>query len=443
MEGTDVMWWIVVAAACCAAVLLGAAGQGTWSAAIACLALVLSALQQMRLSAARVQLLRLADETEDVLNSLSGGLLTVDQAGRVGHFNPAAERILGLAVEQVRGRELRAAFAGRAPLLHEKLERSLRERAPIHRFELQVAQAGGNTRPIGLSTSLLRTAGGEERGLLATFQDLSDVRRMQERVRRADRLAAVGELAASIAHEIRNPLAAIANSTDMLRDELPVKGEQRKLMDLIVKESERLNRILDDFLEYARVRPVQAQVVPVAHALDEVVTLLRCHPDIGDQLSIRVEDRTGGRAQVRVDEPQMKQVYVNLALNAFEAMEHRGTLTVVIEPCAGDDVGLLDTPCVRLVFRDTGPGVAPGEETAIFEPFHTTKTHGTGLGLSIASRIVESHGGRIDVATHPEGGAEFSIYLPDGAHGDVLPDVGGSPESEEALALAGARGSAS
>jgi two-component system sensor histidine kinase PilS (NtrC family) len=409
--------------------------------AIACLALVLSALQQIRLAAARVALLRLADETEDVLNSLSGGLLTVDLDGRVCSFNPAAERILGVAVAEVRGRELKAAFAGRAPLLHEKLERSLRERAPIHRFELQVAQAGGNTRPIGLSTSVLRTAGGEERGLLATFQDLSDVRRMQERVRRADRLAAVGELAASIAHEIRNPLAAIANSTDMLRDELPVKGEQRKLMDLIVKESERLNRILDDFLEYARVRPLQAQVVPVAQALDEVVTLLRCHPDIGDQLAIRVEDRTGGRSTVRVDEAQMKQVYVNLALNAFEAMEHRGTLCVTIEPCAGDDVGLLDTPCVRLCFRDTGPGVAPGEETAIFEPFHTTKAHGTGLGLSIASRIVESHGGRIDVATHPDGGAEFSVYLPDGAHGDVLPVTGLSEESAATLALAGARGS--
>jgi two-component system sensor histidine kinase PilS (NtrC family) len=421
---------------------LGAAGQGTWAAAVACLALVLSALQQVRLAAARSELGRLTHDTEAVLNSLSGGLLTVDLDGRIRTFNPAAERILGLAGGEVRGRGLRAAFAGRAPLLHEKLERSLRDRAPIHRYEMPVSQTGGTARPIGLSTSVLRTAGGEERGLLVTFQDLSDVRRMQERVRRADRLAAVGELAASIAHEIRNPLAAIANSTDMLRDELPVKGEQRKLMDLIVKESERLNRILDDFLEYARVRPLQAHLVPVAHALDEVVTLLRCHPDIGDDLAIQVEDRTDGRGSARVDEAQMKQVYVNLALNAFEAMGHSGTLTIVVEPSTGDDVGLLDTPCVRLRFRDTGPGVAPGEETAIFEPFHTTKPHGTGLGLSIASRIVESHGGRIDVATHPEGGAEFSVYLPDGAHADVVPDAGDMVEVEEAPAMAGARGSA-
>jgi two-component system sensor histidine kinase PilS (NtrC family) len=199
----------------------------------------------------------------------------------------------------------------------------------------------------------------------------------------------------------------------MLRDELPVRGDQRRLLDLVVKESERLNRILDDFLEYARVRPLRVAVVPVMRALDEVVTLLRCHPDIGEDIVIRVDDHTQGTVQACIDEAQMKQVYVNLALNAFEAMQHRGTLSVTIETGSGDDVGLADTPCVRLVFHDTGPGVEAGQEAAIFEPFHTTKPQGTGLGLSIASRIVESHGGRIETANSPAGGAEFSVYLPE------------------------------
>lgn len=435
------MVWIVAAAACGAAVFLTARGQSAWAAATACLALVLSALLYLRLSGARTEQRRLSDETEAVLNSLQGGLLTVDREGRIRNFNPAAERILGMRGDDVRGRTLRDAFGAAAPLLFEKLERSLRERTPIHRFEMPLA-SGSNGRPIGLSSALLRTATGEDRGLLVTFQDLSDVVRMQERVRRADRLAAVGELAASIAHEIRNPLAAIANSTDMLRDELPVRGEQRKLMDLIVKESERLNRILDDFLEYARVRPLQAQVVPAGAALDEVVTLLRCHPDIGDELKIHVDDRTGGGAMVRIDESQIKQVYVNLALNAFEAMQHRGTLTVVTERCAGDEVGLVDLPCVRLRFRDTGPGLPTGEDAAIFEPFHTTKPHGTGLGLSIASRIVENHGGRIDATTLEQGGAEFSVYLPDGneAAVDLMPAE--LLDEEASAVLAGGRGTA-
>jgi two-component system NtrC family sensor kinase len=167
------------------------------------------------------------------------------------------------------------------------------------------------------------------------------------------------------------------------------------------------------------------------------VTLLRCHPDIGQDIAIRVEDRTPGAAAFAcIDEAQMKQVYVNLALNAFEAMQHRGTLMVTVELAAGDEVGLADTPCVRLCFRDTGPGVEVGQEAAIFEPFHTTKPQGTGLGLSVAARIVESHGGRIDAANHVEGGAEFTVWLPE-ALGDADPDstpmAGPTAEPEERL----------
>lgn len=421
------VWWATVGA-CCAALLAGVAGRGSWAAATACLALVLAGLLQVRLASYRRQLRRQFEDTDSVLKSLSGGLMTLDRAGRIRTFNPAAERILGVDADGVRGRTLAEAFGDRAPLLHDKLSRSLAAGTPIHRFELQVAQAGGNTRPIGISTSVLKTPAGEELGLLATFQDLSDVRRMQERVRRADRLAAVGELSASIAHEIRNPLAAIANSIDMLRDELPVRGEQRRLMDLVVKESERLNRILDDFLEYARVRPLEAEVVPVDRAVEEVVSLLRCHPDIGDDLLIRLHH--DGRAFACLDESQMKQVYVNLALNAFEAMAHRGTLDIAITTCPGDEVGLADTPCVRLSFRDTGPGVEVGQEASIFEPFHTTKPQGTGLGLSVAARIVENHGGRIDLTSPENGGAEFSIYLPEveAVEYDARADTSAEPE---------------
>jgi len=427
--------WIATAAACCVALLAGASGRGAWAAATACFALVLAALLQVRLAASRLELRRLIDDTESVLDSLAGGLLTIDRDGRIRAFNPAAERILGVRAANVRGRTLEAAFGTLVPLLREKLQRSLAERVPIHRFEMQVAQSPGGTRPIGLSTSLLRTPRGEELGLLATFQDLTDVVRMQERMRRADRLAAVGELAASIAHEIRNPLAAIANSVDMLRDELPVRGEQKQLMDVVVKESERLNRILDDFLEYARVRPLQSQMAPVQRAVEEVVMLLRCHPDIGDDLTIRVHDRAGNRWAC-MDEAQMKQVYVNLSLNAFEAMAHRGTLDISIEGCDGGAAGLTDTPCIRLAFRDSGPGVDPTHAAGIFEPFHTTKPHGTGLGLSIAARIVESHGGRIEVDSPPGGGAEFSIYLPEIEPPEGLP---ATQERQAEVVGAGAR----
>jgi two-component system sensor histidine kinase PilS (NtrC family) len=236
---------------------------------------------------------------------------------------------------------------------------------------------------------------------------------MQERMRRADRLAAVGHLAASMAHEIRNPLAAIANSVDMLRDELVVHGEQRRLMDLVVKESERLNRILDDFLEYARSRPLNVQVVPVRDALEEVVTLMRRHPDIDKSLQVTLQDSTAGGALASIDEEQLKQVYVNLALNAFDAMGKSGVLQIHLERSFGGDVGLAEAPYVRVRFCDSGPGVDTGQEASIFEPFYTTKPQGTGLGLSIAARIVESHGGRLEARNHSQGGAEFTIDLPE------------------------------
>ena len=395
--------------ACGAALLAALQGHALAAALATCVSLCGAALVIVRYEAARRALLQHQSDTESVLRCLSSGLLTVDLQERLLHWNPAAERILGLQSGELRGGTLSQVFAERAPLLYERLRRTLQDGSEIHRYEFQLTQPDGPPRPIGLSTSALHTPAGERSGILANFQDLSEVRRMQERVRRADRLAAVGQLAASIAHEVRNPLAAIANSVDMLRDELPVQGQQRKLMDLVVKESERLNRILDDFLEYASSRPLDAQVVPATTALEDVVTLLRHHPDIDAEIRIELQDRTEGGALLCIDAEQMKQVYVNLALNAFEAMQHQGTLTILVESVDGDDDG---GSSVRLRFLDTGPGIDPEQADFIFEPFHTTKPEGTGLGLSIATKIVESHGGRLEGANRAGGGAEFTIDLP-------------------------------
>ena len=407
------IWWGgATVLACAVALLAGLAGHGMWAAVGACVALGGVGILIVRLDAARLQLARSRHDTDAVVESLSGGLLSIDTQATIKRCNPAAERILGVSRAELHGRSLEDVFQSRAPLLYEKLERSLREGTPIHRFELQVARHDAPPCPIGLSTSMMRGWRNEVIGLLATFQDLSEVRRMQERVRRADRMAAVGQLAASIAHEIRNPLAAIANSVDMLREELVVEGEQRRLMALVVKESERLNRILDDFLEYASSRPLDAKVVPVRDSVEEVVTLLRNHPDIDSALHIDLEAADDAGLIVCIDEEQMKQVYVNLALNAFEAMGHKGTLHVRIGRTV-EAADAAESPYVQLFFRDTGPGIELGHEADIFEPFHTTKPQGTGLGLSIAAKIVESHGGRLEATNHPEGGAEFVIELPE------------------------------
>jgi two-component system sensor histidine kinase PilS (NtrC family) len=413
-ERFDVVWWGSAAVVACAlALFAGLSGHGLWAAVGACIALGGVGILIVRLDRARLAIDRARHDTESVLQCLSSGLLSTDLEGRITRCNPAAVRILRQSSESMRGRTLQEVFEVSAPLLSQKLMRSLLDDTPIQRFEMQLARPDGPPRPIGLSTSLLYGLRGDKTGLLATFQDLSDVRRMQERMRRADRLAAVGHLAASMAHEIRNPLAAIANSVDMLRDELVVHGEQRRLMDLVVKESERLNRILDDFLEYARARPLNSQVVPVRDALEEVVTLMRRHPDIDSNLRVDLHDTTAGSALASIDEEQLKQVYVNLALNAFDAMDGSGVLHIHLERSFGADVGLAEAPYVRVRFLDSGAGLEPGQEASIFEPFYTTKPQGTGLGLSIAARIVESHGGRLEARNHAQGGAEFTIDLPE------------------------------
>ncbi|UCE02437.1 MAG: PAS domain-containing protein [Candidatus Latescibacterota bacterium] len=431
----DVVWWGGATLAAYAVALLAAVFGHTTTAGLAAgMGLCGAAILMLRFDASRRALDHLRLDTESVLRCLVSGLITIDRSGHVTRFNPAAERILGLQPQDLHGRELKDLFATRAPLLFDKLRHSLEEGAPIHRFEVQLSQPDAPPRPIGLSTSLLRAPDGEWHGILATFQDLSEVRRMQERVRRADRLAAVGQLAASIAHEIRNPLAAIANSVDMLREELPVQGEQRRLMDLVVKESERLNHILDDFLEYASSRPLDRQVVPIRAGLEDVVRLMRRHPDIGSEIRIVLQDRTDGTSLACIDSEQMKQVYVNLALNAFEAMEHRGSLRIIVERRSGEELGLPEASFLCLAFQDSGPGVEAGEEAIIFEPFHTTKPQGTGLGLSIAAKIVESHAGRLEAANQPQGGAEFSIYLPEvtgPTDSSVIPDAKRSLESPE------------
>jgi two-component system sensor histidine kinase PilS (NtrC family) len=424
--------------ACVAALLAGVGGHGLLAGLAATLGLGGVAVLVLRFDAARRALEHVRSDTDAVLRCLASGLLTVDLRGRITRFNPAAERILGLGSEGLADRSLAEVFGTRAPLLHQKMLRSLEDGTPIHRYEFHLAQPDDAPRPVGLSTSPMHSPRGDRVGMLVTFQDLSEVQRMQERVRRADRLAAVGQLAASIAHEIRNPLAAIANSVDMLRDELPVQGEQRRLMDLVVKESERLNRILDDFLEYASSRPLDRRLVPIRNSLEEVVDLMRRHPDIGRDIHIEVDDRADG-ALANIDEEQMKQVYVNLALNAFEAMAHRGRLHITVEPCPGGTLGLAEAAWIALRFQDTGPGIDPGMESTIFEPFHTTKPQGTGLGLSIAAKIVESHGGRIDATTRSEGGAEFSIYLPEVTGGVSAASAAGEAGTRAEPAAAGAR----
>lgn len=363
-------------------------------------------------------------DTDQIVESLSSGLVAVDAAGRIVQFNRAAEQILGVAAARALGAAPGEALGAASAGLAHVLERSLAGRAEIHRAEVGARRGEGPEFPLGVSTSVLAHPGAEggTRGVVAIFQDLSETRRIEEKLRRSDRMAAIGEISAGIAHEIRNPLASISGAAQILGAELRVSGEEARLLRLVVREADRLNRFVGDFLAYARSRPLRRSLVGLEPLLEDVRWLLESNPKFprGVVIEIRFED---GEHFIEADEEEIRRVFLNVAQNAVEAMGSEGRLTIEVRgrgEAAGEAGDLLS-----IVFTDTGPGIGAGEIGEVFKPFVTGKKGGTGLGLAIAQKIVEEHQGEIRCENAPGRGARFEIRLP----GVVVP--------EESLVAAG------
>ena len=354
----------------------------------------------------REELARHRLEVQGILDNMSSGVLTLDEQGRVLRMNPAAGNILGVDTQRIQGRSLEESLGSVMPSFVSYLREALREGNSIQRVELNILRKDTKVVPIGVSISPQFDEEGSHSGIIAVFQDLTEVLRMRERMRASDRLAAVGELSAGIAHEIRNPLASIRGSVEMLAGELAVEGENRRLMDLIQKESDRLNRIIEDFLEFARLRPQSPKRNHLGELLEELCTMLRQRDDLGAATRIELVAAPADLI-VDVDDEQMTQVFLNLSLNAIQAMEGSGTLAIV---STAECIGARWEAVVR--FMDEGPGIDEEFMEHLFDPFFTTKSNGTGLGLSMANRIVHNHQGRIEVRMRVVGGAEFSVHLP-------------------------------
>jgi two-component system sensor histidine kinase PilS (NtrC family) len=357
-------------------------------------------------------------ETGDILKHLNSGILTIDPAGRIVYFNRAAEEILGLSERRVRGRPLHDAFDGRFPELTDRLETVLHSQKMDTRNELVIHRRDGTKIPIGLSTSVLAGPESQIRGVIGIFQDLTEPKRLEEKLRAKDRMAAVGELSAAIAHEIRNPLAAISGSVEVLRNELKLDGENRRLLGLIIKESERLNKILTDFLLYARIRPTVTGRVNVSPVVDDVLEIARRHFQ-GRHVALRTHQPDRSLA-VQADADHLKEMLINLVFNAVEAVEDSdGSVAVSVEvpdalPIGQKTGGDTRDPAgwVAVAVRDNGGGIPEGVRERLFEPFVSSKPLGTGLGLAITSRLVDNVGGAIAVESHPGKGTTFTILLP-------------------------------
>ena len=350
-------------------------------------------------------------ELESVLDGLSSGLLVTGADGAILRCNPAAARLLGWQCPPPPGTRLAvAAGEGLAPLVDLTAAVLLSGRE-ARRCEIEAVRPDGTAFPLGISAVPLAGPDGPA-AVVSVFQDLTEVHRLRERMREQDRLATIGELAAALAHEIRNPLGSIRGSAELLVGSAPVSAEDRQLLELILRESERVNRLMEDFLHYARHRPPAHLPLPLAELLDEVAAALAVRDDLPAGWELRrdvPEDLT-----LHADRDQVRQVLENLLVNAVQAAPGRPVTVTARE--AGEGM-------CRLEVRDEGPGVPPEERERIFRPFVTSKPAGTGLGLAIARRIARAHGGDLVCAGEPGEGGVFHL---------VLPTAAAAPEREPA-----------
>ena len=360
--------------------------------------------QDQKLADASIALKRARLETDDILRHLNSGLLTIDAAGYIIYFNRSAEKILGYREQEVRGIHCEQVFAERMPDLAHCLMSGVRHSIEAPRQEIGIYNTAGKLVPLGVSISILTDEQSTLRGVIAIFSDLTEAKEMEEKMRSADRLAAVGELSASIAHEIRNPLAAISGSVELLSRGLQPTGENARLLDLMMKESTRLNRILSDFLAYARVgRPTYAKV-ELCHLINDVIEIVRHHEacKAATELTLEADSEI---TYVVGDEDLIKQALINLAINACEAFEG-GSGKIVFR--VNDH---LPSGRVELLVSDNGPGIPEKNHNKVFQPFFSTKKHGTGMGLSIVYRICSELKLNLTMVSAPDTGTTFRIMF--------------------------------
>jgi len=339
---------------------------------------------------------------ERIIESIRSGLITTDLDGTIYTFNAAATEITGYRADDFRGGSIHRLFGDISEPIRLSLEAAeVGDQSP--RFETDLQTPDGFAVRIGYSISRLFSETNEASGLILTFQDLTDIRSMEDSIRRKDRLAAVGRVAAGLAHEIRNPLGAMRGAIQVLETTAVANTPQASLMEIILKESDRLNSIITNFLNYARPAAVDFSDTNVGEAIREVLNLMKHSPDIRPEHELI--DETGGESIViPADSAQLKQIFWNLARNAIQAMPDGGKLSVGLEPA--------DSGRIRITFNDTGRGMSQEQVEQLFEPFANSTTGGTGLGLSIVYQIVKDHNGAINVRSTEGIGTTITIELP-------------------------------
>lgn len=358
---------------------------------------------EARLEQATEEIADLQAFNQYVLDNLVSGLATADRRGRLLTFNRSAMMITGRAGALPLGEPAAAVLQLPEPFAATIAQDLSRVRSK--RIDYQFRRTDGQVIDLGVSAAALPLPDGT-RGYLYTFQDVTEARRFEQGARLQQRLAAVGEMAAGIAHEIRNPLASMSGSMQMLKQELPLSTDQAQLMDIVLRESERLNQTIKSFLAYARPQRFQVQRLDLRQMVQETAMLLRNSTEVAERHTIGVR-LPGQPVLLDADEGQVRQIIWNLATNGLRAMPGHGALTL----SAAEEVDGDHRQSVLLV-EDEGVGIAPEDVEANFQPFRGSFGKGTGLGLAIVHRIVTDYGGQIVVRSRPGGGTTFRVTFP-------------------------------
>lgn len=355
-------------------------------------------------------------QAADILGNIRSGVLTIDGKGRLLFANPAAAKLLALDVDRWVGKPFLGMIATVAPELARALERSVQERTRTTRAEGTIATTEGEF-PIGVTTTYTEYTENDTESTPTTataiFQDISDQKRLDDLHLRAERLEAVAELSASLAHEIKNPLASIRSAVEQLATRSGANEDERTLGTLIVRESDRLSRLLSEFLDFARVRVTKIERVDLCAVAHGAVTLAGQHPDRGAELRVTCLTPTD-RLEIEGDEDLLHRAIFNLALNAVQAAPVKGQVAVEVASVASDQLPagvVFEQGAVALRVSDDGPGIPPEIRDRLFHPFFTTKQGGTGLGLPVVHRAIEAHRGLVFVDSDRTG-TRFTVLLP-------------------------------
>lgn len=349
---------------------------------------------------------------EDIIETMTNGLVVVDEVGKVTAFNKAAATLLGYEATEVLGKTLRDSLLGASalaqmiqPVLQRCGSTSDEDTSQLvldyQHGEVSVRHKDGNLLPLAVSASPLHDSSGYTTGVVCLFEDLSEAKALEAERRRLDRLAALGEMAAVVAHEIRNPMAGIAAGIEYLTKNIPEGSLQKEGVAMILGEIQRVNSILEDILSVAR--PFQLTLSPEAMPDIMESVLRRCQTSIEAKTIQVARHFAAPLPPVHADRERLEQALTNLVLNAIQAMSAGGKLNVTLGA---------DNKELRIAISDTGPGIPIEAQQRIYEPFFTTKAQGTGLGLAIARRVIEEHNGTIEVVSKLGKGTTFTIRLP-------------------------------